>query len=299
MPVSTRREFLSTLLNLGKATAGVSLLGGVATAEARKPPKSNYVSEVDRRVHERIAELRRQGTLSPNDKTSVLVYGLQSDKHFVRVNIDEQHMAASLIKPFVMLAAYHKISRGKRPYGTFESDLNAMIVHSDNSATNRVMKFVGGPSACHKIIRKYGFDKTRVSEYIPAGGRTYRNKTSARNLSALMWKLHNRNLINSRYSERMLEHLNHYATSRLASLQGPLEIDELAGKTGFVGGLNGEATRVTYSTGSGARHYTFVAMVENTRMRHASPVKKQQWGKTTSGVIRSIFKAVHEQMIAP
>lgn len=299
MPVQTRREFLNTLLSIGKTAAGATMLGKATIAEARKPPKPQYVSEVDRLVHECIAELREQGTLLPSDKTSVLVYGLQSDKHFVRINVDEQRMAASLIKPFVMLAAYHKIAKGKKSRKKLEEDIGKMIIHSDNNATNRVMKFVGGPGEVDRIAKLHGFNKTRVVEYIPSGGRTYRNKTSARNLSALLWKLHNGNLVSTAYSQKMLGHLDRYTTSRLAALQGSLDIDDLAGKTGFVGGLNGEATRVTYATASGPKHYTFVAMVENPAMKSAGAGKKQRWGKATSRVIRSIFQTVHEQMTRP
>lgn len=296
MPVSTRREFLQTLRNLSEVAVGAAILGSATSAEARRRQATPaHISEVDRLVHQRIAELRQQGVLSPRDKTSVLVYGLHSDKHFVRINVDEQRMAASLIKPFIMLVAYHRIAKGKKAYAGFESDVRQMIVHSDNNATNRVLRFVGGPQTAHRIVRAYDFDKTTIVQYIPAGGRTYRNKTSARNLNALLWKLHNGQLISAAYSRKMLDHLDHYATSRLAALQGEFDVD-LAGKTGFVSGLNGEATRVSYPSSSGPRHYNFVAMVENRSM----PGRRGgEWGKRTSRAIRQIFKTVHEQMTRP
>ncbi len=278
----TRRQFLGTL-------------GGLAGAFLTRRSEASYLSNADKAVHEHIADLRRRRVLKPSDKTSVYVYGLASDTRFVRINIDEQRMAASLVKPFVMLAAYHRLSMGKKAPHSLEGDIRAMIVHSDNNATNRVMRFAGGPSAVHRIVRRYGFDRTKIVEYIPPGGRTYRNKTTARNLNAFLWMCHNDKLINSLYSRRMLGHLDAYVTSRIAKTG---EDVELAGKTGFVGGLNGEMCRVTYPSSAGPRHYSFIAMIENLAMRRASAAAKHAWGKRTSEAIRSIFRITHKHMTA-
>ncbi|MBI4406521.1 serine hydrolase [Candidatus Micrarchaeota archaeon] len=277
----TRREFLGTFLGLG-----ASLL-------ARRSKAAAYLTDTDKAVHEHIADLRTRRILQPSDKTSIYVYGLHSDQRFVRINIDEQRMAASLIKPFVMLAAYHALFRGKKAPPSLESDIRAMISQSDNNATNRVMRFAGGPSAVHRIAQRYGFNSTKVVEYIPPGGRTYRNKTTARNLNAFLWMCHNNKLVSPHYSHRMLQHFDNYSTSRIARTG---ENVELAGKTGFVGGLNGEMARVTYPSSSGPRHYSFIAIIENKAMRRASAAAKNAWGKRTSNAIRSIFKITHSHM---
>ncbi len=284
----SRREFFNVL-----AGGVAALCLNPVEALARKAARLQYISDVDRAVHEHIAELRRSGVLKTGDKTSVYVYGLHSDKPFVRINVDEQRMAASLIKPFVMLAAYHRLARGKKPPNSLEQNIRAMIVHSDNNATNSVLRFVGGPREANRIAQHYGFGNTRIVEYIPPGGRTYRNRTSARNLNALLWMLHKGTLISPQRSRQMLEHLDAYATSRIAKTGADVD---LAGKTGFVGGLNGEAARVTYSSSTGPRHYNFIAIIENRAMQRASARKKQQWGHQTSGAIRSIFRVAHRHM---
>jgi beta-lactamase class A len=56
--------------------------------------------------------------------------------------------------------------------------MEAMIQRSSNDAANWFMRKVGGPSQCEAILRtSYGsiFKRTQIREYIPAGGRTYRN----------------------------------------------------------------------------------------------------------------------------
>ncbi len=294
MPELPRRSFLRLS---GAAAASLLLPGVTETAGRKKTP--TYISDVDKAVHEHIVNLRRQGTLSARDETSVLVYGLNSNSHFVKINVDEQRIAASLIKPFAMLAAYHVVANGKTPYEGLERDIRAMIVNSDNPATNRVMRFAGGPRQVQRICQQYGFTKTMVSEYIPASGKTYSNKTTSRNLNYLLWQLHNGKAISPVYSAKMLSHLDAYSTSRLTELEGELKVENLAGKTGFVGGLNGEATRVTFNTPTGPSHYTFIAMIENPRMTRASQRKKHAWGKKTSDVIRDIFRVVHKHMAKP
>ncbi|MBS3070130.1 serine hydrolase [Candidatus Micrarchaeota archaeon] len=137
---------------------------------------------------------------------------------------------------------------------------------------------------------------TSIVEKIPEGGKTYRNRTTARNLNALLWQLHNGKLISPAYSSRMMRHLDGYSTSRLKALQSDFDLD-MAGKTGFVSGLNGEAARISYKTAKGeTKHYNFIVMIENTKMPGENGAA---WGKRTSRAIRSIFKAVHKNMVKP
>lgn len=298
------------LSRLGGLVAGSLLLPGLvwgaphpSSAPVRQLPgihrtvsQKKYLSNIDRAVRLKIAQLRRRGVLSASDRTSIVVFGLGSNKHYVEINPDQPRMAASLIKPFIMLAAYHRLAHGARAPSGLESSISEMIAHSDNHAANRVLRFVGGPKAANAIVRRYGFSKTRIVESIPGSGKTYRNRTSARNLSALLWQLHRRRLVSPAFSARMLGHLNDYETSRLRRLHSLFDMD-LTGKTGFVSGENGEATRVTFSGPNGGNaDYNFVVLIENPNM----PGKPgERWGHRTSGAIREIFKTVHENMLKP
>ena len=67
--------------------------------------------------------------------------------------------------------------------------MRRMIQRSDNRATNWIMRQVGGPRAIERVLKKNYpamFTKTSIVEYIPAGGRTYRNKASVQRNS--IWR---------------------------------------------------------------------------------------------------------------
>ena len=73
--------------------------------------------------------------------------------------------------------------------------MEAMIVHSDNDATNHFIRAVGGPARVVAALRRVApgiASGANINEYIPAGGRTYRNRiactTHARFLGEL-WSL--------------------------------------------------------------------------------------------------------------
>ncbi len=267
-------------------------------------------SELQTEVEAQIATLRRRNQLKKADEVSVLVQDLDSGKTLVGINPDQQRMAASLVKTYVMLASYDKLSRGAKPPARLERDIRAMIQHSNNGATNRVIRFVGGPEEVDKIVKRYGFQHTEVVEEIPPNHKTYKNKTSASDLNKLLTQIHGGQLINQRYSAMMLDHLDSYEESRIeriaelgnqiARFEGELSDRKktlnLAGKTGYVFGLNGEATRVTFRTPTGKRHYNFIAIVQNKEVRTIPRASELDWIPPTSGAIRDIFRRVHRHM---
>ena len=57
---------------------------------------------------------------------------------------------------------------------------------------NWIMRYVGGPKAVERILEKHYpevFKDTHVVEYIPANGRTYRNKASIHDYSRFLYAL--------------------------------------------------------------------------------------------------------------
>ena len=72
--------------------------------------------------------------------------------------------------------------------------MERMIQKSDNRSTNWIMRHVGVPQAVERILEKHYpavFNDTHVVEYIPANGRTYRNKASIHDYSRFLnalWK---------------------------------------------------------------------------------------------------------------
>ncbi|MBI4149927.1 serine hydrolase [Candidatus Woesearchaeota archaeon] len=320
----SRRRFLA---NLGKATAlaGIATIVPVpsgiegllervghldlsSTAEARQRRKSDYEiiadgyakttrehgsADLETQIGHFIGYLRRQGVLPSSEETSFYVYDIEKNHVVADINIDEQRMAASLIKPFVMAAAYEKLSHGGIGNGErqrIKQDIRAMIQQSDNNATNRIIDFVGGVRVVQRYIVKAGlFSKTHILEKIPGDGRTYRNKTSAHDLNILLNQLYHGRLVSREASAEMLDVLRGYQTSRIDQLLLPMpEVKDLAGKTGVVYGMNGESTVVFYENKAGqSRPFIFTAMFEDKTKPH-SRHRDESWAKTRSEIIRKV-----------
>ena len=116
-------------------------------------------------------------------------------------------MAASLIKNFVMLAYFHEVKHKRLEHtNKNRQQLRRMIQNSANTSTNYFIRLLGGPSGVARILKwNYPyFKQTRIVEYIPAGGRTYRNMTSAHELNVFYNQLW---LGNLPYSNKMKYYL--------------------------------------------------------------------------------------------
>jgi beta-lactamase class A len=134
-------------------------------------------------INDYIQDLRKRGRVAGDEQTSWLVYDLRRDETVAVINGDASRQAASMIKPLVMLAFFHRVQAGQLEYGPkSEQQLRLMIQKSSNSATNWVMDQAGGPERVHALLQEhYGalLPHTHVVERIAAGGRTYRNRASA------------------------------------------------------------------------------------------------------------------------
>lgn len=139
-----------------------------------------------------IKNRRNRRILSTTDRTSFVVYDISKNKKLVSINEDRPMMAASLIKNFVMLAYFHEVKYGRKAHTAVnKGHLKAMIQWSSNSSTNYFIRLLGGPAQVNRILKaNYPyFKQTRIVEYIPRGGRTYKNMTSARDLGTFFLRL--------------------------------------------------------------------------------------------------------------
>lgn len=240
-----------------------------------------------------IGNLRGYGVIPASERTSFYVYDLEKRFSAADINIDVPHMAASLIKVYVMAAAYAKFERENIANGRKQEvlqDIRAMIQQSDNAATNRVIRFVGGVRAAQRSIDgMHLFRQTRIVEEIPQGGRTYRNMTSAHDLSIFMNQLHQEHLVSPAASREMLGILDGYHTSRVERVLLPLQsVDDLAGKTGTVYGMNGETTIVSYANKADqSRPFVFTAMFEDRSLPHSGH-HDGSWARRRSEMIRKV-----------
>lgn len=238
---------------------------------------------------------RKRSILSSNDKTSFLVHDLSNDSSIVDINGRTPHMAASLIKPFVMVAAYEKFHKAGSVDTTVKADIDIMIKYSSNSATNRVIDYVGGLKAVQKSIDSYSFNHhTQIVENIPRDGRTYKNKTSATDLAALLKNIHAGKIISTTASQEMMTILDGYHYSRISAMVMPLKgVKALAGKTGYVYGLNGESAIIDFEKNGTKMPFIFTSLVENTTKPY-SKKREGYWATSTKNVISYAAKlAVH------
>ncbi len=173
-------------------------------------------SELESQIDRYIKSLRAKGVIRPNERTAWVVYDFTSGQKLVSINESAPLQAASMIKPFIALAFFHQVKAGKLVYGpTSRRHMEQMIQKSNNDSTNWVMRQVGGPAATRALLNRHYPSLSQhlsIVEYIPSGGRTYRNRASASDYSRFLYALWNGNVP---HSKEMLRIMNLPGNDRL------------------------------------------------------------------------------------
>ena len=251
-------------------------------------------SEFERNIEAFIKNLRRKGKISRDEMTGWMVYDFTQDKSLVDINVDQVFQAASMIKPFFCLAFFHQVKKGKMIYGPkSRRKMEAMIQRSSNAATNWVLRQVGGPVRCEKILREeYGhiFKKTEIREYIPSGGRTYKNSSQPADYVRFLRALWNKELPYGKELRRLMalpgrDRLYHGTPIP----QGTLVYN----KTGSTAHLCGDMGILAPRSQNGRRYpYAIVGIIE----RRSRPSDYGRWKIARSNVIRQVSTMVYEEM---
>jgi len=146
--------------------------------------------------------------LDPDERTGWSVYDFTTGEKLVTINEDEQFQAASLVKPFIAAAFFYKVEKGELSYNReSRRQMERMIQHSNNASTNWVTRKVGGPQAVQRILKQQYpaiFQEIHLVEYIPAGGKTYRNKASVHDYSRFLYALWKENIAGAREIKRLM-----------------------------------------------------------------------------------------------
>ena len=220
------------------------------------PLEANFESYIKSRRSRRI--------LASTDRTSFVVYDISKGKKIVSINEDRQMMAASLIKNFVMLAYFHEVKHGRQRHtAQNKGHLRAMIRWSSNPSTNYFIRLLGGPARVDRILRgNYPyFRQTRIVEYIPYGGRTYKNMTSARDLSTFFLKLWQGKLPHSDKMKWYFKLKNGDYIFKQTYIPASVTVYN---KTGTVYGLVGDGGVLVLRDPQGrARPYIFIGLMED------------------------------------
>lgn len=153
---------------------------------------------LETQIEKYIKSLRARGTVSRNERTAWVVYDLTSNQKLASINENASLQAASMIKPYLALAFFHQVEAGRIIYGSkSRRHMELMIQKSNNDSTNWIMKQTGGPAATAALLKRHYPDLCRqlyLVEYIPAGGRTYRNRGSAGDYTRFLQALWKRQL---------------------------------------------------------------------------------------------------------
>ena len=211
-----------------------------------------------------IKSRRSRRVLAPTDRTSFVVYDISKGQKIVSINEDRQMMAASIIKNFVMLAYFHEVKYGRKAHtDANKGKLRAMIQWSSNAETNYFIRLLGGPARVNRILRSNYpyFKQTRIVEYIPYTGRTYKNMTSARDLSTFFLQLWRGKLP---FSEKMKWYFKLKNGDYIYKQTYIPASVAVYNKTGTVYGLVGDGGVLVLRDPQGrARPYIFIGLMED------------------------------------
>ena len=256
---------------------------------AGKPEKSTGLvrpADIERHIERHIKRLRSKGRIKRNERTAWSVYDFNTGKKLVTINEERPLQAASLVKPFVAAAYLSKVAGGSLTYRSgARGRMERMIQRSDNGATNWAIRKLGGPRRVEQLLKQRFpgvFRQTRIVEYIPKGGRTYRNSASARDYSRFLYAL---------WTERF-DHSDEL--KRLMALPGPDRIKTQArkiprsakiyNKTGSTARLCADMGIVLLKDQKGREYpYTFIGIIE-----------KQQRAKNYTTWLRSRSRIIGE-----
>lgn len=295
LSLPTRREFLAAAASCSGALA----LGLPSLIRAN----NSYQPSLQQQVSGLVKAMRFLDLIRPEEKTSWSVYDLTSGKKLVAINEDVPRQAASMIKPFVAQAYFYQIedARGQLHYtGTVRKTLEAMIRHSDNRATNRIMATVSrheqnrGPKDVEWVLKKKApgiFRQTRIVESIPPDGRTYRNLASAHDYSRFLYALwHDRMPFTDELREIMSLPNQDRICQGVESIPDDVRIYDKTGSTARLCGNMG----IVEAPGRWGRQYPyiFIGIIERpSRAKHY-----ERWITERSDVIRSVSDLVYRDM---
>ena len=179
------------------------------------------------------------------------------------INGDNKMTSASIIKLFVMAAAYDQINKGQVSEAnktTILNNMRNMITISDNDATNAIVAALGNgdEEAGRAIINNYasseGYSETSINRSLGQSSRgSVENYTSAKDVSNLLEKIHNGEIDNSDDMLNLLK--DQTRTSKIPA--GVPDGVTVANKTGELGDVQNDAA-IVYSGGD----YVIVTLSE-------------------------------------
>jgi len=246
-------------------------------------------------IEDYIRGLRRRGLLKGGERTAWLVYDIKADRKLVSINEDLPFEAASLIKPFIALAYLHEVKAGRKLYtAEVRGRMERMIRESDNAAAGWLIRSLGGPKSVQSLLSsEYAgiFRNTRIVETIPANGKTYRNKASARDYSRFLYTLWHGGFPGSDELKRLMNLSN---PDRLyTAAPGVPAGTEVYDKTGTTSHLCGDMGILVSRRADGELFpYIIVGIIERGRGARGY----FNWMRTRGDVIRRVSEMAYKEI---
>ena len=267
----------------------------VADPPEPRPPtqKSRRVRDLETAVEAYIKDLRRKGRISKDERTGWSVYDFTTGEKLVTINEEIQFQAASLIKPFIAAAFFHRVKKKELIYGPrSRRHMERMIHYSNNPSTNWVMRQVGGPRAVQRILEQNYpgiFRATSIVEYIPAGGKTYRNKASARDYSRFLYALWKGKIVGAREIKRLM---SLPGSDRIYTGAESVPVGtRVLNKTGSTARLCADMGILSVQGPDGKRYsYTLIGIIE----KQGKASNYSAWIRSRAEVIRDVSDIVYQ-----
>lgn len=217
----------------------------------------------------------------PDLTPGVFIVDLDSGDFF-SLNGDQTFAAASMIKVPVLVAFFQDVDAGKirldevltlqqgdlasgsgdmqfagvgTQYSALETATN-MIVISDNTATNMLIRRLGGMEALNQRFREWGLQQTVIHNLLPDLEGT--NTVSPKELSSLIARVSEGELVSMKSRDRLLNIMEQTVNNSLLPA-GLGDGASIAHKTGDIGSLAGDTGLVDMPNG---RRYAISAMVK-------------------------------------
>jgi beta-lactamase class A len=278
---------------------------------AQRQPSGTAVSPNNLTAGEDITylatDLLELAGMAPGLTPSAFVLDLDTGR-YVNLDGEVEIAAASTIKVPVLVAFFAAVDAGRITLdqavtltqdqivggsGDLQTDAvgtrytayevaTAMIINSDNTATEMIIDLLGGPAALNQTFQSWGLGSTILRNPLPDLEGT--NTTSALDLVKLMALVEQGDLLSLRSRDRLLAIMQRtYARDLI-----PAGIDESAivfNKTGDIGGLLGDVALVEAPNG---KRYALAVLVQ----------RPHNDGRAAE-LIRRMAETVHGEMNQP
>ena len=257
--------------------------------------RSREIHNLEAAVEDYINRLRKDGKLDSDERTGWSVYDFTTGEKLVTINEDEQFQTASLVKPFIAAAYFSKVQQGKLTYNReSRRRLERMIQHSNNASTNWVMRQVGGPDTVERLLKqRYPaiFQDIQLVEYIPAGGKTYRNKASVHDYSRFLYALWKGEIAGAQEIKRLMALPGR---DRIyTGVRGVPRSTKVYNKTGSTARLCADMGILSVQGADGRRYpYTLVGIIE--KEQNASDYTA--WIRSRGDIIRNVSSIVYQSI---